>query len=173
MNMIRVSLALAGCIGFLSASAAEPNQSAGAGLFAKGQKQFTVLGGTGYAFDEDYFVIGAGLSYFVMDGLNVGLQLETWTGGDPGILKYTASTQYVFYKTPRISPYIGAFYRYTDIEGRSGIDSAGGRAGVYLAMGRNGYAGLGAVYESYLDCNTRVNVSCDETYPEVSFTFAF
>jgi hypothetical protein len=171
MKTMKASFCLTACMALMSASAAETE--GGAGLFAKGQKQFTVLAGTGYAFDEDYFVLGAGLGYYVMDGLNVGLQLETWTGGDPGILKFTASTQYVFYKTPRIAPYVGAFYRYTDIEDQSGIDSVGGRAGVYLQMGRNGYAGLGVVVESYLDCNTRLYVSCNETYPEISFAFTF
>jgi hypothetical protein len=40
-------------------------------------------------------------------------------------------------------------------------------------MGRNAHIGLGAVYESYLDCNEDIFRSCDSTYGEVTFTFAF
>ena len=162
--------ALSSMLVLTSASAADDE---GAGFFAKGKKQFTLFGGTGYAFDESYIVLGAGLRYYVIDGLNIGLDLETWTSGDPGILKITASTQYVFYQAAKVQPYVGVFYRYTDVENLESIDSAGGRAGVYLAMGRNSHVGLGVVYESYIDCNPRVWSSCDETYPEVSFAFAF
>jgi hypothetical protein len=40
-------------------------------------------------------------------------------------------------------------------------------------MGGKSYVGLGGVYESYLDCDTRTSMSCDELYPEISFTIAF
>ena len=155
MQKTYTSILLIGLLVFASASAEDGD----AGLFAKGKKQVSVLGGTGYAFDETYFVIGGGVSYFVMDGLNVGLQLEAWTGGDPSIVKYTASTNYVFYQSSRILPYVGAFYRYTDVENRDSLDSVGGRAGAYMKIGGNGYAGFGAVYESYLDCNPRISGS--------------
>jgi hypothetical protein len=49
----------------------------------------------------------------------------------------------------------------------------GARAGVYLKAGRNAYIGIGAVYESYIDCNSSVYRSCNDTYPELSFTIAF
>jgi hypothetical protein len=144
-----------------------------AGMFAKGKKQVTVVGGTGDAFNDSYIVIGVGGSYFVADGLNVGLQFETWTNGDPGIYKIAATMNYVFYKVPRVLPYVGTFYRYTDIDGLDSLSSVGGRLGAYLSVGRNGYAGFGMVYESYLDCDTRIYSSCDSTYPEASFVFSF
>jgi hypothetical protein len=167
MNKSCVSLLLTGLLAVTAASAEDGE------AFFKGQKQFTVLGGTGYAFDESYFVLGAGISYYLVNGLNVGLQLESWMGADPSILKITASSQYVFYQTARVKPYVGAFYRYTDVADRSSLDSVGGRAGLYMQVGRNGYAGFGGVYESYLDCNPRIYGSCDEVYPEVSFLFSF
>jgi len=167
VKKIRVLFLLGGILAITSASAEDGE------AFFKGQKQFTVMGGTGYAFDESYFVIGAGFGYYLVNGLNVGLQLESWTGADPSILKITASSQYVFYQTSRVKPYIGAFYRYTDVENRPSLDSIGGRAGLYMEVGRNGYAGFGGVYESYLDCNPRIYGSCDEVYPEISFLISF
>jgi len=144
-----------------------------AGIFGKGRTHFIVTAGSGYAFNESYLVLGLGVSHYVIDGLNVGLSLESWSGGEPGLYKVTPSVQYVFYQIPRLNPYIGAFYRRTYIDGRPDINSMGGRAGVYLAAGRNAYVGLGAVYESYIDCNKTVYTSCSDTYPEVSFTIAF
>lgn len=144
-----------------------------AGVFGQGRTHFAVIGGSGYAFDESYFVLGVGVSYYVLDGLNVGLYGESWSGGDPGISKLTPSVQYVFYQIPRVSPYIGAYYRRTYIEDLPDLDSAGGRAGVYVAAGGNAYIGAGAVYESYIDCDKTLYTDCSDTYPEISFTVAF
>ena len=158
----------------LAAIAAAPVTAADvAGMFSQGHTHLAVVGGSGSAFNDSYFVLGVGASYYLADGLNIGLSVESWTGGDPGITKLTPSVQYVFYQVPRVSPYLGAFYRRTYIDNLPDLDSVGGRAGVYLAAGRNMYIGVGAVYESYLDCDASLYRDCTDTYPEISFTFAF
>lgn len=144
-----------------------------AGVFRRGRVHLAVFGGNGYAFDDSYLVLGLGASYYLIDGLNIGVTAESWTGGNPGVTKITPSVQYVFYQVPRVSPYIGAFYRRTYIENRPDLNSAGGRAGVYVVAGRNAYVGAGAVYESYLDCDKAIYRDCTDTYPEISFTVAF
>jgi hypothetical protein len=73
----------------------------------------------------------------------------------------------------RVNPYVGGFYRRAYVDGLPDINSVGARAGVYLNAGRNAYIGIGAVYESYVDCSKTVYRSCDDVYPEVSFTIAF
>ena len=154
------------------ASASGAGGSVG-GAFSKGRTHFVVTAGNGNAFDESYLVLGLGVSYYVIDGLNVGLSLESWSGSDPSMYKVTPSVQYVFHQIPRVSPYVGGFYRRAYVDGLPDINSVGARAGVYLNAGRNAYIGIGAVYESYLDCSKTVYRSCDDTYPEVSFTIAF
>jgi hypothetical protein len=171
VKKVQSSFAFVGLL--LCASVFAADVDSDAGMFAKGRKQFTALAGSGNAFDNSYFIIGVGGSYFVADGLNVGVNLEAWTSGDPGIYKIAASMNYIFYQTPRVKPYVGVFYRYTDIQDHDSLNSVGGRAGVYIAMGRNGHAGFGGVYESYLDCGTHTGVSCSTTYPEISFIFSF
>ena len=145
-----------------------------AGAFGQGRTHVVVSGGTGSAFNQNYLVLGLGASYYLIDGLNVGLLAESWSGNDPHFYTITPSVQYVFFQVPRVKPYVGAFYRRTFYSSNlPAIDSVGGRAGAYLAVGRNAYVGLGAVYESYLDCNSSVYRNCSVTYPEVSFTIAF
>ena len=143
-----------------------------AGVFSKGRTHFVITAGNGYAFDESYLVLGVGVSYYVIDGLNVGLSLESWSGSDPGMFKVTPSVQYVFHQAP-LKPYVGGFYRRAYVDGLPDIDSVGARAGIYFTAGRNAYIGIGAVYESYVDCTKTIYRSCDDTYPEVSFTLAF
>jgi hypothetical protein len=87
--------------------------------------------------------------------------------------KVTASLQYVLHQVQAVKPYVGTFFRRTNIDGLADLDSVGARAGAYLGAGRNAYVGLGVVYESYLDCSTSVFRSCNSTYAEVSLTFAF
>jgi len=144
-----------------------------AGVFGKGRTHLVVTAGTGYAFDESYFVLGLGATYYLLDGLGVGLLFESWSGSDPGMTKITPSVQYVFHRVQVVKPYVGAFYRRTDVDGLPDLDSVGARAGAYLQAGRNAFIGLGAVYESYLDCEKSVYRSCDSTYGELSFTLAF
>jgi hypothetical protein len=144
-----------------------------AGSFSQGHSRFSIVGGNGYAFNETYFVLGVGAAYYLVNGLNVGLDIEWWSGNDPGIMKVSPSVQYVFYQIPSVSPYIGGFYRRSYLEDLDDIGSAGGRAGVYIAAGRNTHIGLGMVYESYLSCDESTYVSCSESYPEVSVTVAF
>lgn len=143
------------------------------GAFSQGRTSVLVTAGTGYAFDQSYFVFGVGVGYYVIDGLNLGLSVESWSGSNPGLYKVTPSVQYVFHQVPRLTPYVGAFYRRAYIDGLPDINSVGGRAGVYVAAGRSAYVGIGAVYESYLDCNKTIYNSCSEVYPEVSFTISF
>jgi len=169
MIMTRVTLAA-----MLATIASAPVAAADvAGVFSQGRTHVAVVGGSGSAFNDSYFVFGVGVSYYLVDGLNIGLSAESWTGGDPGISKITPSVQYVFYQVPRVSPYVGAFYRRTYIDNLPDLDSVGGRAGVYVAAGHNAYIGVGGVYESYLDCDTNLYRSCTDSYPEISFTFAF
>jgi hypothetical protein len=129
--------------------------------------------GTGYAFGENYLVIGVGASYFVIDGLNVGLNLQWWTSGDPGVVKISPSVEYFFYQVPSITPYIGAFYSESYIENFPNLGSAGGRAGVFLPVGRHAHFGLGMAYEVYLNCDTSTYSSCSDAYPEVSMVVSF
>lgn len=165
---LRLALALLACAFALPAAAQQA-----AGVFGQGRTHLFVTGGTGYAFDESYFVLGAGLTYYPLDGLGLGLSFESWTGSDPHITKLTPSVQYVFYQARAVKPYLGAFYRRTYIADRKDLNSIGARAGIYLRAGNTAYVGLGAVYESYEDCTASVYRKCESTYPEVSFTFAF
>jgi len=144
-----------------------------AGVFSKGRTSLAITGGTGYAFNESYLVLGVGVNYYVLDGLSVGLSVESWSGSDPKLYKVTPSVQYVFHQIPKVNPYIGVFYRRTYVDGLPDINSVGGRAGVYLAAGRSAYIGLGAVYESYTDCNKALYSSCSDTYPELTFMISF
>jgi hypothetical protein len=144
-----------------------------AGMFGQGSAQIALLAGNGYAFDQSYFIIGASAGYYVRDGLGIGLSFEHWSGSGPGINKYAPFAQYVFYQAFDVQPYAGGFYRHTAVDGLPGINSLGARAGVYIPAGSSAYFGAGLIYESYLDCQTAVYRNCSETYPDLSFTFAF
>jgi hypothetical protein len=149
------------------------NAQQAAGMFGEGRLHGAVIAGYGSAFNEDYAIFGLGINYYLIDGLAIGGNFETWRGGDPSITKLTLSTQYVFYQVPTIKPYIGAFYRRTYITNLDDLNSYGARAGAYLQLGRNAYFGLGGVYEQYADCTESRYRSCSDTYPEITLTFAF
>ena len=127
--------------------------------FSAGSTRLAVIVGNGYAFDETYLIFGVGAAYFFADGLEVGLDLESWTGGDPSITKVSPRLGYVFNTAGALRPYAGVFYRRTMVEGLDDLNSIGGRAGV--------------VYESYLSCQTAIYSSCEDTYPELVVAVSF
>jgi hypothetical protein len=144
------------------------------GMFGQGRTQFSLVGGNGYAFDNNYFVLGVSVSYNVLDGLGVGLSLEKWSGGNPSMTKFAPFVQYVFYQpSSSIHPYVGAFYRHTVINGLPDINSVGERAGINITAGPNAYASFGFVQEVYLDCQESIYQTCRETYPDLGITFGF
>jgi hypothetical protein len=146
----------------------------GAGTsFGQGRTQFSVFGGGGSAFSQTYLVLGVGANYYVLEGLGLGLNFESWLGNTPGIYKLTPSAQYVFTQVPSVQPYLGVFVRRVFIENLSDLNSVGVRGGAYLPAGPNMHLGLGGVYENYLDCNESSYDSCSDFYPEISFTIGF
>lgn len=166
MNRLMVTMLLV--LSALPVRAAEAAE-----MFEQGRTHFSLMIGNGYAFDSNYFVIGASASYYVLDGLGVGLSFERWSGGDRGITNYAPFAQYVFLPESSVRPYVGGFYRHTSIDGLPGINSVGERAGITFASGSNAYVSAGLVHESYLDCQTTVYRSCSSTYSDVSVTFGF
>lgn len=99
------------------------NNGVGA-AFSKGASSFGVVVGSGSAFDENYFILGAGLGYYVAQGLELGVDAQYWFSAEPEITKVTPKITYVFSPLGSINPYVGAFYRRTfygdgDINGQS------------------------------------------------------
>jgi hypothetical protein len=167
------TIALLAALIFVSFGMALPAESAGRDPFAGGSMRASVLVGNGYAFNESYVIIGVGFGYFFAKGLELGLEGEYWTSGDPGITKLSPSVRYVVPTNGAVRPYVGAFYRWTTIENYDDLNSTGGRAGIYILSGQGSYFGAGVVYEKYLSCDEAVYNSCSETYPEILFAIAF
>lgn len=141
--------------------------------FEKGSRRASFVVGSGRTFANNYFVIGLGAGYYVYDGLEIGLDGEAWLGSDPDIYKLSPQVKYVLPTQSKIRPYIGAFYRHAFIDNYDDLDTIGGRGGIYLIQDRKWYVGVGAVYESYLNCDEDVYNTCDDVYPEITFAFSF
>ncbi|MCW8924555.1 MAG: hypothetical protein OQK69_13165 [Gammaproteobacteria bacterium] len=139
--------------------------------FEKDDIGVSLLVGSGRAFNDNYTIIGAGIGYYVLDGLKLGINGQAWTGGEVSINKYSPQIQYVMMRKEKLKPYIGAFYRKTTIEGFEDLDSAGGRAGFYFSGQGGHYISIGIVHEAYLSCDEAIYVSCSDTYPEIAITF--
>ena len=144
-----------------------------AGVFAKGHRRLSITGGWGQSFGDDYLLLGVGAGYFLADGLDVGVDFEAWLIGDPTVYKLSPRVDYVLWKSPRLKPYFGGFYRRSFITDYDDLHSLGGRAGAYYRGTRGGMVGAAIVYERYLDCEDSVYSSCDDFYPEIFFAKYF
>lgn len=141
--------------------------------FEKGASRVSVVVGSGYTLNESYVILGLGAGYFVLNGLELGLDGQAWIGGDPDIYKLKPQATYTILTQSRIRPYAGVFYSHIFIDGYDDQDTAGARGGIYFTSDEKWFMGIGAVYESYLDCDKDVYSSCDDVYPEITFSVSF
>lgn len=128
--------------------------------------------GSEEAFGDDYFLVGAGVGYFVLDGLEVGLDGVRWFGGDPGISVVSPGLRYVAVPLGwPVLPYVGAFYTHYFIGGPfDDFDTVGGRLGLVLHRGGGLVLGVGVIAERIVsDCDE----DCTSIYPELSIGFTF
>lgn len=148
--------------------AATPQRSS-AGAFAKGRKRVGLYGGAGSSYNQTYLIIGLGAGYYLVDGLELGLEFEGWFLHSPQYYKLAPQLRYIFWQLRPVLPYVGAFYRKTWVtDDFPDLDSWGGRAGLAYSSGR-GYAAIGVVYERYTsDVTDR-----DHWYPEFGFWLTF
>ena len=167
MRAITMSALLAVALAATAAQAQDP------GAFARGSRRIGLYAGAGTSYGQNYGIAGAGLGYFLADGLEAGLDYELWFGNSPSVNKLTPQLRYVFWKSPSFKPYLGAFWRHTWLGADyPDYDSVGGRLGVAYRSGNN-YLAVGIVHERYLD-NDNVDFDGDsDTYPEVSFWISF
>ena len=145
--------------------------TAQAGSFDEGSLTGKLAIGNGRFFNEDYFIIGGGIGYYLVDGLELGLDLDFWTGGDPSIYEVTPRITYVYDNPSHVKPYVGAFYNRTFIDGFEDSDALGYRAGMYLPSGNRLLIGVGIVYTELQDCTDTVFNDCSDSYTELSVIF--
>ncbi len=142
--------------------------------FERGTTNLSVSLGFGSAGGESYYSIGAGIGYWLVNGLGAGLSAETRQGLEPDLTKITPWLEYSFGVSPSVRPYVGAFYRHTSVSGFDDYQTRGYRGGLYLRSGRNVWAYAGLVQEELIDCNGQpATVSCSDTYSEVGVVFSF
>ena len=149
--------------------------SVGAGgfgaAFSKGAASVGIVAGSGRAFQDDYIILGVGVGYYVVNGLELGIDVQHWFSGDPSITKISPQIRYVFTQPKTIKPYVGVFYRRTFIDNLEDDDSFGYRAGAYFSANNGVYIGGGIVYEEFQDCSRFVD--CANTYPEIIISVSF
>jgi hypothetical protein len=146
----------------------ERPQGPKAGAFGRGSIRLSLLIGSGFTRTDDYVIVGAGVGYYVIDGLELGLDYEIWFGGDPVFNRLSPGVKYVFYQVPVVKPYVGGFYRHTFVNGHEDYNFLGARGGIYIAPKPRGvYFGGGAVYEHQLSCSNSAYIDCDNVYPEI------
>lgn len=141
--------------------------------FDRGHVGFSVGAGEQSAFGHNYVGLGAGVGYYVLDGLELGAFALHEFGDGPSINEVSPSLRYVaqpLVGSWPVIPYAAVFYNHWFLgDGFSDLDTVGTRGGLLHLEGRL-LVGLGVVYEHTVStCRT----SCDSVYPDLTFGFTF
>jgi hypothetical protein len=149
------------------------DQPAERGPFSRGRLEISGMIGTTFLNNRSYLILGAGVGYYLVDGLQIGLGGSFWLLDSPFAATVTPALTYVLHFVPLLKPYVGGFFRHYFVGSNvTDFSSLGVRFGAYLVPAHShSYFGLGAVYEAVLDCNTSVR-SCDGIYPELLFAIS-
>ncbi len=152
----------------------QANAAADAGPFREGSVRISIMLGSGTAFGQNYTIAGAGVGYYVADGIEAGVDVESWLGNDPRITRLSPQLLYVYHQLAgNAKPYAGVFYRRAFISQYKDLNDAGARAGLLFLYGRKAYLGVGLVYDAHLNCDGNVYDSCAEIYPELRLAIMF
>ncbi len=141
--------------------------------FDRGKKNLSVAGGAGNNLGEQYYAIGAGFGYFVLDGLELGASVLEQFGDGPSITKLAPQVRYIAQplvgKWPLI-PYVGAFYTHWVIGGGiDDVDAVGARTGLLYVSGRI-LLGLGVAVEKTV---SKCVDECTNVYPDFTISLSF
>jgi hypothetical protein len=141
------------------------------GPFKKGKVRVGFYAGAGNTLSQTYFIIGGGVGYYILNGLEAGVDVEGWVLQDPTFWKVTPQVRYVIWQLNPIRPYVGAFWRKTfSGENYPDYNSWGARGGVAYRKGGS-YVAVGVVYEKYDDYTVLVDDYV--VYPEIAFWLSF
>ncbi|HEY5949948.1 MAG TPA: hypothetical protein VIV40_30850 [Kofleriaceae bacterium] len=140
--------------------------------FDRGRFGFSGGAGTSSALGQRYYGVGASASYFVLDGVAVGLGSQLQWGDGPTITRVTPELRYVVQplvgRWPLV-PYVGVFYSHWFVAQHiADVDAIGTRAGLLYVSG-SVVLGLGAAYEHLVsDCTE----DCSSIYPDITISVA-
>lgn len=140
-------------------------------IFSRNSFSLGVRFGWASTSEQTWGLLGAGLGYYALDGLEARVDADLWLGS-PNIAVLTPAFRYVFHRLPDVKPFLGPLYRrYFSLEGGIASDAVGARLGVIFMLGEAIYAQGGALYEHVLDKN--LFEKSDAVYPEIGIGYGF
>jgi hypothetical protein len=165
-------VALAGSVAAAQPAVTDPEPPPPRTPFDRGRFGLSAGAGTTSAFGQRYFAIGAGASYFVLDGVGIGLGAQVQWGDGPTITRTTPELRYVAQplvgRWPVI-PYVAVFYTHWFIgDAFADVDAVGTRGGLLYVSGSI-VLGLGVAYEHLV---SECMMDCSSVYPDITISIA-
>lgn len=172
MTLFQKFVVVVVCLSFWQTNAGA-DAGVGTELFGQGRMRLSVSGGYGELNNNGYGVLGVGVGYYLLNGLEAGLDGEAWLGSKPHIYTASPEVRYVIQGMGQFLPYVGGFYKRSFYDTLAPLDSAGGRAGLITILSPRTYVSFGLVFEKFFQCDSNLYGSCSQTYPEIGFAFSY
>jgi hypothetical protein len=137
-----------------------------AGPYDRHSVRLEVLGGYHYPDEQGYVTLGAGASWFAMDGLELGADVDVLVPRDPLGLRFAPRINFVVLQIPVCQPYVGVYWSHQfAMVDEEAINGVGWRIGVQWVMWQRWSVRL-AVRRQYRFPECAVP-GCSEWTPEV------
>jgi hypothetical protein len=133
-----------------------------------------VSAGGGYVFvgEQGYFSVGGSGGYFVLDGLELGVEVMTFLGPQPNITSVSPRITWTIWQIPVVHPYGGGFWSHWFVaQGEPDFDTVGFRFGVQIRAGSRALVSAGVRRELQVPvCYLK---GCSSWTPELGFSVMF
>ena len=160
-------------VAVLLTSALQTSKAEVGAAFTQGRSRLSLGGGYGSFNNHSYGVVGIGAGYYVLDGLEAGVDGEAWLGDKPHIYTISPEVRYIVTQMQSFKPYLGAFYKRTFYDTLDNTNSFGGRAGFISPVSEHAYLSAGLVFEHINNCNKNLYDDCSLVYPELGISLSY
>ena len=139
--------------------------------FEQGKIHLSIGGGTVSSGSDTGIVIGGGIGYMILDGLELGLDSDYWTGIEPGRFTLSPQARYWLDLGFSLFPYVGTFFSHSFVDSPyEDLQSYGFRGGAAWLSGRGLYLTFGWAAEKYIKGSYEKDWI---NYPEIAFGLSF
>src|SRR5688572_23538801 len=102
--MVRIAACALAILAAVAPAAAQ-DDGPDPGPFEQGRSRISIILATQQQGDDTAWIVGGGYGYYLVNGLELGLEAVHWFNTDPSVTQLAPQARYVLWYVPVLKPY--------------------------------------------------------------------